>query len=80
MILEMYSIKDRLQKFIPPVPMSSEEVAQRWFKEMMHENITMRMQPEDFSLWKLGEWDSDTGEWTSDIKEVVYNGKISDSF
>lgn len=79
MTLEMYSIKDRLQKFIPPVPMSNEDVAQRWFKEMMHENITMRMTPEDFSLWKLGTWDSDTGEWIGDIKEVIYNGKISDS-
>ena len=76
MIMEMYSIKDRLQNFIPPVPMANEDIAQRWFKEMMHENTTMKLAPEDFGLWKLGEWNSDTGEWTEDIREVIYRGNI----
>lgn len=73
MIMEMYSIKDRLQNFIPPVPFANEQIAQRWYKEMLSENLTMRMSPGDFGLWKLGEWDSDTGKWTEDIREVVYN-------
>lgn len=73
MIMEMYSIKDRLQNFIPPVPFANEQIAQRWYKEMLSENLTMKMSPSDFGLWKLGEWDSDTGKWTEDIREVVYN-------
>lgn len=73
MIMEMYSIKDRLQNFIPPVPFANEQIAQRWYKEMLSENLTMKMSPGDFGLWKLGEWDSDTGKWTEDIREVVYN-------
>lgn len=71
--MEMYSIKDRLQNFIPPVPFANEQIAQRWYKEMLSENLTMRMSPADFGLWKLGEWDSDTGKWKEDIREVVYN-------
>ena len=72
MKMEMYSIKDRLNGYIPPVPFNNQQIAERWFKEMLAENVTMRMSPEDFGLWKLGEWDSDTGEWIADIKEVVY--------
>lgn len=73
MIMEMYSIKDRLQGFIPPVPFANEQIAQRWYKEMLAENLTMKMAPQDFGLWYLGTWDNETGISTNDIKEVVYN-------
>ena len=73
MIMQLYSIKDRLQGFIPPVPFTNEQIAQRWYKEMLGENLTMKMSPEDFSLYYIGEWDSETGEITNnDPKEVTY--------
>lgn len=78
MILKMYSIKDRLNGFIPPVPFSMDEVAQRWYKEMLTENTTMKLAPDDFSLWYIGEFNTETGELTDseNRKEIVYNGEI----
>lgn len=73
MIMQLYSIKDRLQGFIPPVPFANEQIAQRWYKEMLSENLTMKMSPEDFALYYMGEWDSDTGIITNnEPKEVTY--------
>lgn len=72
MIMEMYSIKDRLNGFIPPIPLANEETAQRWFKEMITENITMKLSPNDFGLWYLGKWNTETGIFENDVREVVY--------
>lgn len=72
MIMEMYSIKDRLNGFIPPIPLANEEIAQRWFREMISENITMKLAPNDFGLWYLGKWDTETGIFENDVREVVY--------
>ena len=73
MKMELYSIKDRLQGFIPPVPFANEQIAQRWYREMLSEQLTMKMSPEDFALYYIGEWDSDTGKITNnEPKEVIY--------
>lgn len=74
MIMKMYSIKDRLQGFIPPVPFANEQIAQRWYKEMLSEQLTMRMSPEDFGLYYLGEWDSEKGKFimANEPEEVIY--------
>lgn len=78
MIMRLYSLKDRLNGFTPPIPFAMDEVAQRWFKEMISENTTVRLSPDDFSLWYMGEFNTDTGEITDNEnrKEVVYNGEI----
>ena len=78
MIMKLYSIKDRLNGFIPAVPFAIDEVAQRWFKEMLQENTTMKLSPDDFTLWYIGEFNTETGEFTDNEnrKELVYHGEI----
>lgn len=78
MIMRLYSLKDRLNGFTPAIPFAMDEVAQRWFKEMISENTTVRLSPDDFSLWYMGEFNTDTGEITDNEnrKEVTYNGEI----
>ena len=71
MTLKLFSIKDKHNGFIPPIPFPNEEVAQRWYKEMRAENITMKYSPEDFSLWEIGMWDSDTGIIETNVVEVI---------
>ena len=61
MILNMYSIKDELNGYTCPIPMISEEVAERYFKDQMIGNVTMKNSPKDFSLWKMGTFDSECG-------------------
>lgn len=78
MIMKLYSLKDRLNGLTPPIPLANDEVAQRWFKEMRTENLTVKMSPEDFSLWYMGEFNTETGEITDNEnrKEIIYNGEI----
>lgn len=61
MIMDMYAIKDELNGYTVPIPMYSEEVAKRYLKDQYEGNPTIKNSPEDFSLWKVGTFDSDTG-------------------
>lgn len=76
MKMEMYAIKDRLTGFTTPIPLSNDEVALRWFKELTETDTSVRVSPDDYSLYHMGTYDSETGEYTNDIKEVVRNGKV----
>ena len=61
MTLELYSIKDELNGFAPPVPLANEDVAKRYFREMLETNPTMRLNKADFSIWYIGEFQTTTG-------------------
>ena len=81
MILECYSIKDELNGYTVPIPMVSEEVAKRYFHDQLKENICMKNQPEDFSIWYLGQFDTSTGAITSneETKRLLERGINNDS-
>lgn len=70
MILKMYSIKDELNGFTPAISMPNEETAKRWYNEMKETNTTIKMQLKDFSLWHLGEFDTETGETKNNVRLV----------
>ena len=61
MIMEMYSIKDELNGYTTPIPMVNEKVAERYFKDQILGNPTMENSKEDFSIWKMGTFDSESG-------------------
>lgn len=63
MILEMYAIKDELNGFTTPIPINTEEIAKRYFKDQMLGNPTMTNSKEDFSLWKMGTFDTESGTY-----------------
>lgn len=75
MILKMYAIKDRLNDFMPMQPLPNNESAIRWFKEMVATNTIMKMNPNDFSIWHIGEWDTTEGTFENDVTELVINEK-----
>ena len=52
MIMKMYAIKDELNGFTPPIPMMSEEIAKRYFKDQYEGNVTIKNSPKDFSIWE----------------------------
>lgn len=70
MILKCYSIKDELNGYTVPIPMNSDEVAKRYFHDQLKDNICMRNQPADFSIWYLGEFDTETGAMESNDKTI----------
>lgn len=75
MIYEMYSIKDELNGFTTPIPILSEEIAKRYFKEQMIINSTMKTCKEDFSIWKVGEFNEETAEYKTMEPKLIERGK-----
>lgn len=61
MIMEMYSIKDELNGYTPAIPIMSEDLAKRYFKDQYEGNVTIKNSPKDFSLWKMGTFDTESG-------------------
>lgn len=70
MMMEMYAIKDELNGFTPPIPLANEETAKRYFREQLKLNPTINITPKDFSIWFLGEFNTETGEFYSKEIEI----------
>lgn len=61
MILKLYSIKDELNGFTPLVPFNNESMAKRYLKDQIETNPTIKNTPEDFSIWYICSYDTETG-------------------
>lgn len=60
----LYAIKDDLSGFAAPMEFLNDEIADRWFKDHVTKNEYLSNNAKDFSLWKLGEADTDKGTIT----------------
>ena len=73
MKLKIYSIKDTKIGYMQPFYQNNEAVAVRNFSNAINSpqlnNINQNL--EDMELWKLGAFDDQTGEITSEIKFVI---------
>lgn len=67
MIYPIYSINDALIGFQSPTIMNNDAFAMRSFKE----SFDGVKNPQDYSLWKIGSFDTDTGELISCVPEIV---------
>lgn len=75
MKLEMYSIKDELNGYTVPIPILSEDLAKRYFKDQILGNPTMKNSKEDFSIWHMGNFDQETGVYQSENPKLIERGK-----
>ena len=73
MKLGIYSVKDTKIGYMQPFYQNNEAVAVRNFSNAINSpqlnNINQNL--EDMELWKLGAFDDQTGEITSEIKFVI---------
>ena len=78
MILKMFSIHDeKAVAYITPFFMHNEMMATRQFKNMLtDENATISKNPEDYSLWYLGEFDDNSGELIPDRKLLLSGNSL----
>ena len=87
MILHMYGLKDRINGYGAPIPFvtetkeQAEELAKRDFMERFQTHTTVHYAPEDFELWYLGNFDTNSGTFVQkkdDIKCImkgeIFNG------
>lgn len=71
MKMALYSLKDELNGFTSPIPFMNEELAKRYLKDQYMSNPTVKNTPEDFSLWKVGEYDTELGHITPEEQPVL---------
>lgn len=71
MMMDMYALKDELNGFTTPIPFMNEELAKRYLKDQYMSNPTVKNTPEDFSLWYLGVYDTETGKMTTPDPKMV---------
>lgn len=74
MINGIYAIKDVKVGFQPPMTMTSDQVAMRAFNGGL-KNKEQWPYTEDYELWKLGEYNDETGELFPQIPAYMMGGK-----
>lgn len=77
-VMKLYSIKDELVGFTPPIPLPSDTVAKRYFMDQLIGNPTMKNSPKDFSIWAMGTFETHSGRIKSKEPELLERGKIND--
>lgn len=72
MKLTFYCVKDELSgEFLLPGLFNSESLAKRSFKTEVNSNPLWKDNSSDFSLFKLGEFDNETGEIVPTVEKIV---------
>lgn len=72
MIYGLYCMRDNVRGFLDPVLAESDATALRNYEyTMSRENTIYNFRPSDFSFYKLGNFDSETGKITTIPMEVI---------
>ena len=74
MMYEMYAIKDELSGFTTPIPFIDCENAKRYFRTQLEDNIYMKYNKKDYSLWYTGLFDEKDGIFKSVGPELIERG------
>lgn len=64
MILNMYSIKDELNGYSAMIPFMNDDLAKRYMRDQAIENPTIKNTPSDFSIWRIGAFDTESGKFS----------------
>lgn len=71
MNLKMYAIKDELNGFTTPIPFPNDGIAKRYLLDQVKENPTIKNSPKDFSIWYVGNYDSELGKMLPEEHKLV---------
>lgn len=74
MIMNLYAIKDELNGFTWPTPIPNDEMAKRHLREMITNNPSMKIEPKDFSIWRIGEFNTETGLISNNNPKMLERG------
>lgn len=58
----LYTIKDELSEYGFPMAFQNRGIAERYFQNLTETDNMIRNNPSDFSLWKIGKFDTEKGE------------------
>lgn len=74
MTLKMYVIRDRYTQFGFPMPFGSNEEAKRYFANRIKEVPLMRDNPQDFTLYYVGIYDTEKGTVNAVEEPILIEG------
>lgn len=62
MIVKLYSIRDRLTGYNPPIAFKDERIAQRWFESFCKQKKDQEyIEPKYYELYEVGTFDTENG-------------------
>jgi hypothetical protein len=62
LIVKLFSIKDKLVGFNPPIGFKDEKVAERWFESECRRKMELEYtSPKYYEFYEIGTMDTDTG-------------------
>lgn len=71
MKLNLYSIKDKQDQFKQPFVDVNDALVLRHLNNSLKDKNEFSLNPEDFILYRVGSFDTETGILESDIKHIV---------
>lgn len=73
MKMPIYSIKDLKTGYLPPIHDVNDDSAIRSFRFACEhsKDSLFYTNPGDYQLWKIGDFETDTGEFISDLKFII---------
>ena len=74
MTLKMYTIKDELNGHTAPIPLNNDETAKRYFAEIKRTNPQVVTEPKDFSIWYIGDFETETGIMIPNEPKLIERG------
>lgn len=80
MILTIFAIKDDLRNmFLSPQYFKTEVEGARYFKTAINNNNDLKYNASDFSFWKLGTFDDESGIFTSEVSKEINGRSVLDA-
>ena len=72
MIVSIYSVKDELSnEFMQPALISNDDLAKRQFKTQVNTITLWKENASDYSLYKIGSFNNETGEIIPKIEKIA---------
>lgn len=80
MLHGVYAVKDELQgEFLQPIYAENDTLATRKFKYQINNIDQWKYNCSDYSLYKLGSFDSITGIYTSTVEKLAGGRSVKDA-
>lgn len=74
MVIPVYCIRDVKVGYAAPYVHTNNESAQRDFSYKLHNNEVLGFSPSDYSLYRIGTFDSESGRLTPEDPEFIVEG------
>lgn len=75
MITFLYSLRDLKSQYTPPVALQNDEMAKRYMAQLVNQDKTISMYPEDFDMVRVGKFDTENGTLLEPENTLICNGK-----